>query len=81
MKEDQKCKKNDFWGVFLAWPPFCRKCPFHTLKTSAKCAKFRISLLRVQKWPFSGALQWNFECPNPKTETTFSRQHPPKMVE
>ena len=25
MKEGQKCKKNDFWGIFLAWPPFCRK--------------------------------------------------------
>ena len=32
MKEDQKCKKNDFWGIFLAWPPFCRKCPFYTVK-------------------------------------------------
>ena len=40
MKGDQKCKKDDFWGIFLAWPPFCRK-----------------------------------------SETTFSRQHPPKMVE
>ena len=34
MKGDQKCKKNDFWGIFLAWPPFCRKCPFYTVKTS-----------------------------------------------
>ena len=35
-----KMQKNDFWGVFLAWPPFCRKCPFYTLKTSSKCSKF-----------------------------------------
>ena len=34
-----------------------------------------------QKCPFSGAQKWDFECPNPKSETTFSRQHPPKMVE
>ena len=33
------------------------------------------------KCPFSGAQKWDFECPNPKSETTFSRQHPPKMVE
>ena len=33
-----------------------------------------------QKCPFSGAQKWDFECPNPKSETTFSRQHPPKMV-
>ena len=32
------------------------------------------------KCPFSGAQKWDFECPNPKSETTFSRQHPPKMV-
>ena len=32
MKEDQKCQKNDFWGI--SWPPFCRKCPFYTVKTS-----------------------------------------------
>ena len=41
---------NDFGGIFLAWPPFCRKCPFYTLKTNSKCSKFRICLLRVQKW-------------------------------
>ena len=35
MKEDQKCKKKYFWGVFLSWPPFSRKCPFYTLKTSS----------------------------------------------
>ena len=34
-----------------------------------------------QKCPFLGAQKWVFECPNRKTETTFSRQHPPKMVE
>ena len=73
-------KKNDFWGVFLARPPFCRKCPFYTVKTSeksSKCSKFRICL----KCPFSGARKWDFECPNKKNETTFSCQHPPKMVE
>ena len=21
-----KMQKNDFWGIFLSWPPFCRKC-------------------------------------------------------
>ena len=30
------------------------------------------------KCPFSGAQKWDFECPNPKSETTFSRQHPPQ---
>ena len=30
---------------------------------------------------FLGARKWDFECPNPKSETTFSRQHPTKMVE
>ena len=34
-----------------------------------------------QKCPFSGARKWVLERPNKKTETTFSRQHPPKMVE
>ena len=36
------------------------------------------------KWAllaFSGARKWDFKRPNPKTETTFSRQHTPKMVE
>ena len=31
MKEDQKCKKNDFWGVFLAWPPFVENALFTLL--------------------------------------------------
>ena len=34
-----------------------------------------------QKCPFSGAKKWHFERPNLKTETTFSSQHPPKMVD
>ena len=46
----------------------------------AKMQKKRF-LGRFQKCPFSGARKWYFECPNPKTETTFSRQHPPTMVE
>ena len=29
--------QNDFWGIFHAWPPFCRKRPFYTQKTSSKC--------------------------------------------
>ena len=36
------------------------------------------------KWAllaFSGARKWDFERPNQKTETTFSREHPPKMVD
>ena len=31
-----------------------------------------------QKCLFSGARKWVLECLNKKTETTFSRQHPPK---
>ena len=34
-----------------------------------------------QKCPSSGAQKWELEHLNPKTETTFSRQHPPKMLE
>ena len=34
-----------------------------------------------KKWLFSGAKKWDFGCPKLKTETTFSCQHPPKMVE
>ena len=34
-----------------------------------------------QKCPYPGAEKWDFKCPNPKKETTFSRQHPLKMVE
>ena len=75
-----KNAKKYFWGICLAWPPSCRKCPFYNLKTSSKCSKFRICLLCVF-WPFSGGQKWDFEWPNPKSETTFSRQHPPKMVE
>ena len=37
---------NYFLGVCLSWPPFCRKCPFYTLKTSSKCSKFKICLLQ-----------------------------------
>ena len=40
-----------------------------------------IYILGCQKCLFSGARKWDFERPNPKTETTFSRQHPPKMVD
>ena len=29
-----KMQRNDFWGIFLSWPPFCRKCPFYTVKMS-----------------------------------------------
>ena len=29
-KKTKNERKKDFWGVFLAWPPFCRKCPFYT---------------------------------------------------
>ena len=50
-----------------------------------KFLEFHSHLLYVvficQKCPFSGSRKWDFACPNPKTETTFSRQHPPKMVE
>ena len=34
-----------------------------------------------QKCPYSGDRKWDFKCPNPKTGTTCSRQHPPQMVE
>ena len=34
-----------------------------------------------QKCPYPGVEKWDFKCPNPKKETTFSRQHPLKMVE
>ena len=49
-------------------------------------ALHRAVLYRYQdppKWAllaFSGARKWDFERPNPKTETTFSCQHPLKMV-
>ena len=26
------CKKNDFWGIFLAWPPFSSFWPFKRVK-------------------------------------------------
>ena len=34
-----------------------------------------------QKCPCSGAQKWDFKRPKLKKGTTFSRQHPPKMVE
>ena len=34
-----------------------------------------------QKCPCSGAQKWDFKRPKPKTETTFSCQYPPKMVD
>ena len=40
MKEDQKCKKNDFWGVFLAWPPFVENALF-TLLNELKMVKIQ----------------------------------------
>ena len=40
--------------------------------------RFWFGVLEV---PCSGAWTWDFERPKPKTETTFSRQHPPKMVD
>ena len=33
-----------------------------------------------QKCPFSRAKKWHFGCRYKKTETTFQRQYPPKMV-
>ena len=42
---------------------------------------FGRALVLRKKCPFSGARKWDFGCPNPKTETNFSRQHPPKMME
>ena len=47
MKEDQKCNKKYFWGVFLAWPPFCRKCPFYTLKTNYNIYQVRMEFRKV----------------------------------
>ena len=35
----------------------------------------------LAKVPIFRCPRMGFECPNQKTETTFSRQHPPKMVE
>ena len=40
--------------------------------------------IRANFWapcPCSIAQKWDFKRPNPKSETTFSRQHPPKMVD
>ena len=60
------------WSPFLVW---CARSPIF--------GRLNMGIFgqNCQKCPCSGAQKWDFERPKPKTETTFSRQHPPKMVE
>ena len=45
------CKRNwDFSCKIVAPRNFWNLVSFYTVKTSSKCSKFRICLLRVQKW-------------------------------
>ena len=67
-----------WWG-----PLFRKKNKKLSFSTFPKIALpyFGRALVLRKKCPFSGARKWDFGCPNPKTETNFSRQHPPKMVD
>ena len=49
--------------------------------TRACCRHLKISNHFCRKCPFSSAKKWYFGSSNKKTETTFCRQLPPKMVD
>ena len=56
------CKKNDFWGIFLAWPPVSSFWPFKRVKRLQIASKYNLVLyicnpfLQQQKKDFWGIL-------------------------
>ena len=48
-KKTKIAKNNDFWGVFLSWLTFCRKCPFYALKR-AQNSEFAYYASKSGKW-------------------------------
>ena len=48
-KKTKNAKNNDFWGVFLSWLTFCRKCPFYALKR-AQNSEFAYYASKSGKW-------------------------------
>ena len=48
-KKIKNVKNNDFWGVFLSWLTFCRKCPFYALKR-AQNSEFAYYASKSGKW-------------------------------
>ena len=47
----------------------------------SRCSHLLCSSCSGTSYNSKCAWKWDFGRPNPKTETTFSRQHPPKMVD